>query len=319
MDDNWPFDPSWYDTNEKIGEGGFGQVYKGHIPEYRGAKNHRPAMEVAVKILKLGGVNNQQRMRELRTSVRTNGDLMHPALLRYVSYNPVDPIALVSEWMPFQLSKVVEEVARGRGWTGTYEGVKREWNTTSKAIVCYGVAAGMRFLHAHKIMHRDLKPENILLDGDLYPKICDFGFAREGTADMTRMAIGTKKYEAPEMLGMTGKCGPRIDVYSYAITIYEVLTGKFAYSNVKNVDAYLYNEVMVQGKRPSLEGCDDVLDQWKQLIRDCWAQDPQERLGFTAIVDRVKEPSFWEEGPDFDINAFMSYRDLIEESERGRR
>ena len=330
----YTFNPSWYDPkSQPIGEGGFGKVYRGKIPEYRGTKTTRPEQDIVVKVLPPPTAENARRLTtEMFTAL--NPRLIHPTIMRTFCVNPMSPTAIVSEWLPFQLDKVLESVFKGSGWQGNFEGKQLVWDNTAKAIVCYGIAVGMRLLHSIPVIHRDLKPANVLLDGNLYPKICDFGLAHAGESDMTQQNMGTPLYTAPEQMSVTFGTAVEnskpVDVFSYAITIYEVLTGKRAYGNVAGF--YNGNNISESGKRhmlrvkddpkerPTFAGCDDVCEELRDLARKCWEHDPKDRLTFDQIVEKVQEPSFWDNAyPDFDTERFLQYRELLEEADKGKK
>jgi hypothetical protein len=174
------------------------------------------------------------------------------------------------------------------------------------------IGEGMRYLREHKILHRDLKAKNILLNRarrvrrtlsgayrkfpDLasllhteeyyVAKLADFGIAkarRQHTNFLTMMA-GTTSWRAPEVysvpdLDTANNYQWPADVYSFAMTCYEILTGRIPFEGVPNTKIY---KGIVAGDRPSLEeySMPPVL---KDLIQRCWATDPQERPNFAEI------------------------------------
>ena len=173
------------------------------------------------------------------------------------------------------------------------------------------IGQGMQYLREHKILHRDLKAKNILvnrarrvrrtLSGGAYrkfpdlqtllhteeyyvAKLADFGIAkarRQQTSLLTMMA-GTTSWRAPEVynvlnMDMAHNYQWPADVYSFAMTCYEILTGKIPFDGVPK----LYERI-VAGDRPSLEEYSMPLV-LKELIKRCWATDPGERPNFAEI------------------------------------
>lgn len=104
-----------------------------------------------------------------------------------------------------------------------------DFTMTKKYIILFGIALGMKLLHYKSIVHRDLKPDNILLDEHLYPKISDFGCSSISTDDIFDMLLnseeGTSAYMAPEIF-TNEYFTYKIDIYSFALIAYELITGK---------------------------------------------------------------------------------------------
>ncbi|XP_052141921.1 cysteine-rich receptor-like protein kinase 6 [Oryza glaberrima] len=195
----------------KLGEGGFGKVYKGLMPD---------GQEIAVKRLAKG---SKQGLRELKNELLLVAKLQHRNLVKLLGacLNEEDKL-LVYEYIP---NKSLD--------TFIFDDKKREqlaWDARYK-IIC-GIARGLVYLHDEsrvKVIHRDLKPSNILLDMDLNPKISDFGLASvfEGdhTDHITRRVAGTYGYMAPEY-AVLGHVSTKSDIFSFGVIILEILTGR---------------------------------------------------------------------------------------------
>uniref|UniRef100_A0A2R8ZUZ0 Ankyrin repeat and kinase domain containing 1 n=1 Tax=Pan paniscus TaxID=9597 RepID=A0A2R8ZUZ0_PANPA len=160
--------------------------------------------------------------------------------------------------------------------------------------IIHETSLAMNFLHSIKppLLHLDLKPGNILLDSNMHVKISDFGLSK-WMEQSTRMQYiersalrGMLSYIPPEMFLESNKApGPKYDVYSFAIVIWELLTQKKPYSG--------FNMMMIiiqvaAGMRPSLQ---PVSDQWPSeaqqmvdLMKRCWDQDPKKRPCFLDIT-----------------------------------
>jgi serine/threonine protein kinase len=101
--------------------------------------------------------------------------------------------------------------------------------------IAVGMARGVDYLHLQNIIHRDLKPANILLDGDLNPRIADFGVSREAAAEnMTMTKIGTPTYCAPEVLSGE-KYSFSADIYSFGMILCAMLHGGNPWKSVQSL------------------------------------------------------------------------------------
>ncbi|KAL4627263.1 hypothetical protein ACB092_05G155900 [Castanea dentata] len=200
-----------FDSANKIGEGGFGPVYKGQLPD---------GTVIAVKQL---SSKSKQGNREFLNEIGMISCLQHPNLVKlHGCCIEGEQLLLVYEYM--------ENNNLARALFGPeINQLKLDWPTRLK--ICIGIARGLAFLHEEsriKIVHRDIKATNVLLDGDLNPKISDFGLAKldeeEKTHISTRVA-GTIGYMAPEY-ALWGYLTYKADVYSFGVVALEVLSGK---------------------------------------------------------------------------------------------
>lgn len=164
-----------------------------------------------------------------------------------------------------------------------------------------GICDAMRYLHKQGINHRDLKPENILLDKNYYPRVCDFGFSRCFSEVFSRSLqlsmsgkVGTPLYMAPEMLitddsdeeGNKGHFGFGIDVYSFAIMAYEIVSGKEPFSeNGIPISYFKLISKVASGQRPKLD--EGITEQMKELLKRCWSQDIEKRPSFDEIFNEL--------------------------------
>ncbi|KAK7269970.1 hypothetical protein RIF29_22797 [Crotalaria pallida] len=203
-------------TNEfsqanKLGEGGFGEVYKGLLPN---------GQEIAVKRL---SKSSGQGGEEFKNEVELVAKLQHRNLVRLLGFClQGEEKILVYE---FVVNKSLDYIL--------FDPEKQsvlDWPKRYKIIG--GTARGIQYLHEDsrlKIIHRDLKASNILLDGDMNPKISDFGMARLFGVDQTQgntdRIVGTYGYMSPEY-AMHGEFSVKSDVYSYGVLILEIISGK---------------------------------------------------------------------------------------------
>ncbi|XP_064962155.1 receptor-like serine/threonine-protein kinase SD1-8 isoform X2 [Musa acuminata AAA Group] len=196
-----------FSTDNKLGEGGFGPVYKGKLRELK---------EIAVKRL---SETSTQGLAEFKNEVTLIAKLQHRNLVRLLGCCiQAGERMLIYEYMPHgSLDSVLF-------------GAMLDWQTRYNIIV--GIARGLLYLHRDsrfRIIHRDLKASNILLDKDMNPKISDFGMARmfggDETDARTRRVVGTYGYMSPEY-AMDGIFSVKSDVFSFGVLVLEIVSGK---------------------------------------------------------------------------------------------
>ncbi|XP_062190744.1 G-type lectin S-receptor-like serine/threonine-protein kinase B120 [Phragmites australis] len=200
-----------FSSANKLGEGGFGHVYKGRLPS---------GEEIAVKRL---SQSSGQGLEEFKNEVILIAKLQHRNLVRLLGFCiQGEEKILVYEYMAnTSLDAFLFDPAR-RGLL--------DWKTRFHIIE--GIARGLLYLHRDsrlRVVHRDLKASNILLDRDMNPKISDFGMARIFGGDQnqvnTNRVVGTLGYMSPEY-AMEGLFSVRSDVYSFGILILEIISGQ---------------------------------------------------------------------------------------------
>ncbi|KAG2376848.1 Proline-rich receptor-like protein [Vigna angularis] len=215
-----------FSSQNLLGEGGFGCVYKGHLPDGR---------EIAVKQLKIGGGQGE---REFKAEVEIISRIHHRHLVSLVGYCIEDSRRLlVYDYVPnnnlyFHLHGENQPVL--------------EW--TNRVKIAAGAARGLAYLHEDcnpRIIHRDIKSSNILLDFNYEAKVSDFGLAKlalDANTHITTRVMGTfgllrakccinidfhphVRYVAPEYAS-SGKLTEKSDVYSFGVVLLELITGR---------------------------------------------------------------------------------------------
>ncbi|RWR92877.1 cysteine-rich receptor-like protein kinase 2 [Cinnamomum micranthum f. kanehirae] len=199
-----------FSDNNKLGGGGFGDVYKGIM---------RDGKIVAVKRLM---VSQSDRVKEdFHFEVKLINNVHHRNLVRLLGCCSKGPeLLLVYEFMANNsLDKYLFGERRGT------------LNWKQRLDIIIGIARGLTYLHEEFhicIIHRDIKPNNILLDDEFQPKIADFGLARLLPGDRSHLSTkfgGTLGYMAPEY-AIKGTLSEKADVYSYGVVVLEIISGR---------------------------------------------------------------------------------------------
>ncbi|XP_027340406.1 G-type lectin S-receptor-like serine/threonine-protein kinase CES101 [Abrus precatorius] len=200
-----------FSVANKLGEGGFGPVYKGRLPD---------GQEIAIKRLSSG---SGQGLVEFKSEAKLVAKLQHTNLVRLLGFCiQNEENILIYEYMP---NKSLDFHLFGSN--------KRETMVWEKRFsIIEGIAHGLIYLHHFsrlKVIHRDLKASNILLDYEMKPKISDFGMAiildLNGIEEKTKRIVGTYGYMSPEY-AMKGVISTKTDVFSYGVLVLEIISGK---------------------------------------------------------------------------------------------
>ncbi|XP_044965500.1 putative cysteine-rich receptor-like protein kinase 20 [Hordeum vulgare subsp. vulgare] len=200
-----------FSEENKLGQGGFGPVYKGKFSD---------GAEVAVKRL---AAQSGQGLVEFKNEIQLIAKLQHTNLVKLVGCCvQEEEKMLVYEYLPNRsLDFFIFDQERGP---------LLDWK--KRRHIVEGVAQGLLYLHKHsrvRIIHRDMKASNILLDKDLNPKISDFGMARIFGSNMTEAnttrVVGTYGYMAPEYASQ-GLFSVKSDVFSFGVLLLEIVSGK---------------------------------------------------------------------------------------------
>ncbi|KAF6996090.1 hypothetical protein CFC21_012480 [Triticum aestivum] len=270
-----------FSEENKLGEGGFGPVYKGTMQD---------GQDIAVKRL---SKTSQQGQVELKNEVVLVAKLKHKNLVRLLGCCiQEDEKLLVYEYLCNKsLDKIIFDPAR-----------RQELTWEQRYRIMQGIGRGLLYLHEDSrltIIHRDLKASNILLDPDMTPKISDFGLAKLFSVDAsfgnTSHIAGTYGYMAPEY-ALHGIFSAKSDVYSYGVLVLEIIAGRrnnfSQYPGTNGED--LLTTVWRHWSRGSvsglLDGCSADGLQPSEMLRCvhvgllCVQEDAHLRPGMAAVV-----------------------------------
>ncbi|VVA15042.1 PREDICTED: cysteine-rich [Prunus dulcis] len=240
----------------KLGWGGFGDVYRGRLLNEE---------DIAVKRLSRDSAQGDI---EFRNEVELVAKLQHRNLVRLLGFCLEGNERLL----------VYEFVHNASLDQFIFDPIKRaqlDWDRRYKIIV--GIGRGLVYLHEDsrlRVIHRDLKAGNILLDAEMNPKIADFGMARlfvlDQTEGETNRIVGTYGYMAPEY-AMHGQFSVKSDVYSFGVLLLEIISGQ-------------KNNALCHGGNVNLLNC--VWKSWKEGEKTSNLIDPTLKTGLTTEIMR---------------------------------
>jgi serine/threonine protein kinase len=318
---------SWkQDTEHALGNGSFGNVYRGTLLAKAPKFPHcRPGGQVAVKV-SIAGLDKPELQKDFMAELQNMCRISNPCCLYLISWDllvrsqstiGVPQCIFVTEYCHTDLDKVLTLVAKGRTPDG--------FTATTKSCIAFAVAFGMAYLHSENIIHRDLKPSNILLDENYFPRIADFGLSKlinlETVIKMKTMK-GTPAYRAPEMDADEKPPDPAhpdiwngetifgaADVFSYGMTLWQLASDQIPFSKSSGRGAMYQVRMEIQkGGRPAMPP--DVTPALGDLITRCWDQVPHLRPRFDEIINKPMDLLF----PDADVNAYIDFCiDLVEQ------
>ncbi|XP_073302605.1 probable serine/threonine-protein kinase PBL19 [Primulina huaijiensis] len=286
----------------RIGEGGFGTVYKGVIKPQNGGEE--PTTIVAIKKLDPQG---WQGHKQWIAEIQFLGVLDHPNLVKLFGYCSSDgergiQRLLVYEYMP---NKSLEDHLFNKAMPAI------PWITRLRIIL--GAARGMAYLHEGlqvQVIYRDFKSSNVLLDKEFNAKLSDFGLAREGpTGDRSHVStapIGTRGYAAPEYVE-TGRLTSKSDVWSFGVVAYEMITGR----RTLEINLPLAEQKLIEWVRqfpPQTKRFGMIIDQRLQnqhshnsartiakLADSCLNKNPKDRPAMSQVVEILNQVIMQEE------------------------
>ncbi|KAI3814748.1 hypothetical protein L1987_14392 [Smallanthus sonchifolius] len=261
--DEWTIDLRKLNMGPAFAQGAFGKLYKG---TYNGE-------DVAIKLLEKpeNDLDRAQLMeQQFQQEVMMLARLKHPNIVRFIGACRKPMV-----WC------IVTEYAKG-GSVRQFLTKRQNRSVPLKLAVkqALDVARGMEYVHALGLIHRDLKSDNLLIPADKSIKIADFGVARiEVQTEGMTPETGTYRWMAPEMI-QHRPYTQKVDVYSFGIVLWELITGMLPFQNMTAVQAAF--AVVNKGVRPTIPP--DCLPVLCEIMVRCWDGNPDVRPPFTEVV-----------------------------------
>ncbi|KAJ4894856.1 putative LRR receptor-like serine/threonine-protein kinase [Raphanus sativus] len=258
-----------FDQANKLGEGGFGSVFKGELSD---------GTIIAVKQL---SSKSCQGNREFVNEIGMISGLNHPNLVKlYGCCVEKNELLLVYEYM--------ENNSLALALSGN-SSLKLDWAARQK--ICVGIARGIDFLHHGsmiRMVHRDIKTTNVLLDADLNAKISDFGLARLHEAEHTHISTKIARtigYMAPEY-ALYGELTEKADVFSFGVVAMEIVSGK---SNMKQTESS--DHIWLINWALTLQQTGDIMNIIDPVLEGDFNSKEAERMIKVALVCTKSSPS----------------------------
>ncbi|KAL5699277.1 hypothetical protein ACHQM5_030205 [Ranunculus cassubicifolius] len=261
----------------ELGSGTYGSVFHG---KWKGS-------DVAVKRIKASCFAGRPSERE-----RLIADFWKEALILSSLHHPnvVSFYGIVRDGPDRSLATVTEFMVNG-SLKQFLQKKDRTIDRRKRLLIAMDTAFGMEYLHGKNIVHFDLKCENLLVNmRDPHRPICkigDLGLSKVKQHTLVSGGVrGTLPWMAPELLsGKSNMVSEKIDVYSFGIVMWELLTGEEPYADMHC--ASIIGGIVNDSLRPTIPSwCDP---EWKSLMESSWASDPGERPSFTEISQKLRK------------------------------
>ena len=259
-----------YKKGQKLGGGGFGEVYE-FIDNETGEIR-------AAKIISLKKLENPQSNEAYYNEYKFNNSINYKYICKcFSTFKDNENAYFILEYQP---NKTLSDLINTR-YTLTEIEVKH---------YCYELLLAIEYLHSRNIIHRDIKLSNVLLSDKMEVKLCDFGLAIENRGENNKTICGTPNYIAPEILNHKNNCNYsfEIDIWAFGIILYSLFFHKTPFEapgkgktkkNIQNVIyTFPYNNTVDENA--------------KDLIRQIFVKDPNDR----PTIKEIKESPFFRNG-----------------------
>ncbi|XP_030549989.2 uncharacterized protein LOC115754935 isoform X2 [Rhodamnia argentea] len=264
---------------KELGSGTYGTVYYG---KWKGS-------DVAIKRLKSccftdGAAREDRLVADFWKEAHLLGQLHHPNIVAFygaVSDGPVTSLATVTEYM---VNGSLKQALRKKD---------RTIDRRKRLIIAMDAAFGMEYLHEKNIVHFDLKSHNLLVNmRDPQRPVCkigDLGLSKIKQKTLVSGGVrGTIPWMAPELfINKNNMVTEKVDVYSFGIVMWELLTGEEPYANLRSED--IIASIIKGTLRPKIPSwCDPA---WRSLMERCWSTDVNSRPTFSDIAKELRAMS----------------------------
>ncbi|TFK66838.1 kinase-like protein [Pluteus cervinus] len=262
---DWMVSSFEIEFGEKIGSGGFGQVF-------RGDWNSTP---VALRVFRhdAGGIPSKARITH---EIETWSRLRHPHILQFLGAN-------ITNEPPFIVTPYLNN-GNARDYVLTQPNADR-------LNILHDACLGLTYLHSQNVIHGDVKGLNILIDDAGRAVLSDFGLSRVKSdaslraSKVTTSVVGSRNWMSPERLD-GGSLNKSVDIYAFGMTIYELYTGDVPFGHVNHDE--LFNLVVIRNRRPDRPDDHEALglvDELWDIAERCWIVNPIERPTASALCD----------------------------------
>ncbi|GMN43442.1 hypothetical protein TIFTF001_012643 [Ficus carica] len=243
-----------------------------HIASWRG-------IEVAVKKLGEGVIIDEDKVRAFRDELALLQKIRHPNVVQFLgAVTQSSPMMIVTEYLP-------------KGDLRAFLKRKGALKPIIAVRLALDIARGMSYLHENKpapIIHRDLEPSNILRDDSGHLKVADFGVSKLLTVKEDRPLTcqeASCRYVAPEAF-RNEEYDTKVDVFSFALILQEMIEGYPPFSAKK--DSEVPKSYCAKERPPFRAPAKLYSHRLKELIEECWNENPAKRPTFRQIITRLE-------------------------------
>lgn len=265
-----------YDIIGSLGRGAMGVVYKGQDPQI----GRVVAVKTLRKLGELKGAKRNKALERFKSEARSAGNLRHPNIITVFEAN-------VEDQMPY----IVMDHVQGESFDQV---IARYGKLSPQATLYYmsQVAQALDYAHKQGVIHRDIKPGNLLLNSEGQMFVLDFGIAKisdsflDGTGNNTREPVmGTPGYMSPEQI-LNKALDNRSDLFSFAIVIYECLSGKRPFTGKDYTEI---TENILKAEAPVLTNIAGISGNVVTTMQKALAKEREERFDSAgALIDALK-------------------------------